>query len=85
MPGTSAALLQEMMVKLAAASDPALEGPKASAAAVVAGQGAAGGPPGSLLPARTLGSLGALGEFLLGRWQEDVLHEQALMAKGQLV
>jgi len=40
---------------------------------------------GALLPTRTVENLGPLGEFLLGQWQEEVISEQALLARGSRV
>lgn len=33
-------------------------------------------------PARVVPELGSLGEFLLGRWQEEEAHERVLLARG---
>lgn len=40
---------------------------------------------GPLLPERKVGGLGPLGEFLLGKWQEEVISEQALLVRGSQV
>ncbi|KAJ9512054.1 hypothetical protein QJQ45_004596 [Haematococcus lacustris] len=45
------------------------------------GQGQASGQ--GFLPQRSVPHLGALGEFLLGRWQQEVAHEHALLARSQ--
>jgi len=71
MPGASASLLQELLAKLQAP-----QGGKQ-------GQGGQEVQQGSLLRARTTGSLGPLGEFLLGQWQEEVVQEvEAARVRG---
>lgn len=94
-PGTSAALLQELLVKLATSQDASLAPSRAAAATLLSptDPGAAGasapqravatGTVGFQLPPRKVGSLGPLGEFLLGLWQEEEAIETALLARGQ--
>ncbi len=82
MPGASANLLQEVMVKVSVASEPQLQAGNAAAgtlyrssdaAALGPGQGQHKAPQGRAVP-----RMGVLGEFLLGLWQEEVAHEQRL-------
>jgi len=78
--------MEQLMVKLASATEPALAAPKSNATTLFAGGGAGvRGTEGPLLPARNVGRLGALGEFLLGQWQEEVVSEQVLLARGDRI
>jgi hypothetical protein len=93
MPGSSYRLLQEVLVRLSCSNDLDLQPLQAAAAALYTGQGAeddlsragtgkgAGTPVPSLLQQRAVPELGPLGEFLLGKWNEQVAHERALLAR----
>ncbi|KAG2484274.1 hypothetical protein HYH03_016918 [Edaphochlamys debaryana] len=98
MPGSSYRLVMELLVRLSCASDPTLEPLRASASglfAAAAAEGDAAAAAGaaavaasgrahpSALPRAPHGAeLGALGEFLLGRWKEEEAHELALLARS---
>jgi len=82
LPGSSSHLLQEIMVKLATSGEPALQPARAAACSLLAGSSSGAGD-GAQQQQRAVPSLGPLGEFLLGKWQEEVAHERALMAKAQ--
>lgn len=87
MPGASSQLLQELLVKLSAAPDAQLRGSKTVASTLLGaagdvGSGAVEQRPGkAAAPSRAVPGLGPLGEFLLGKWQEEVAHEKALLAR----
>ncbi|KAF5839551.1 hypothetical protein DUNSADRAFT_525 [Dunaliella salina] len=85
LPGTSAQLLQQLIVKLVASTDPALANPRSVASTLLGGNNSSSDGSSQLLPARNVGRLGPLGEFLLGQWQEEVVTEQALLARGNRV
>jgi hypothetical protein len=81
-PGISARLMHTLFVKLAVGStdEPDLEHARAKASALLGGGSASGDA--TELPQRQAPHLGALGEFLLGRWQEEAVHERALIASA---
>lgn len=81
LPGASGHLLQDMLVKLDTAPEQQLQGPRGAAAALLAGGSCASQEHGAPVR-RTLRNLGPLGEFLLGKWQEEEAHEQVLMARA---
>ena len=64
-----------MLVKLHTSDDPLLQAPRGTVAAITGGT-AAGSHQ------RTIQPLGALGEFLLGRWRQDDVRERVLMAQA---
>ena len=79
LPGASSQALRNILVKLESTAEPGLQAAKAAAATLLAS-----GP--TAHQQRTLPHLGALGEFLLGKWQEEDAHEQALLAMaGQVL
>ena len=66
-----------MLVKLHTSEDPLLQTPRGAVAAIAGGMVAGGQQQ-----QRTIPPLGALGEFLLGRWREDDVRERVLMAQA---
>ena len=88
LPGSCSQLTHELLVRLAAATDPAVQPMRAAASALLGPQGGSGahtqggGAQGGLLPTRKVGALGPLGEFLLGQWQQEAANEAALLARG---
>lgn len=81
LPGVSSLILQDMLAKLHTCTDDSLQGAKAAAAALHSNGGQAGQGQSS----RTLPRMSVLGEFLLGKWQEEEAHERALLARAERV
>lgn len=85
MPGACSSLLQELLIKLSTGPDrePALQPARTAASALFgAGSTPSGQGNGAAMPGRKVGPLGPLGEFLLGRWQEEAAHERVLLARA---
>lgn len=87
LPGACAHLLHHTVVRLSSSTDTSLAAPRNAAAALLDGSqseySTAAAVAGGFLPARQVGSLGCLGEFLLGQWQQEAAHERALLARGR--
>lgn len=81
MPGTTCQLVQDVMVKLSASNDPTLQPSKVAAVSLFSAQQQQDSRAG-MGGRRTVPDLGPLGEFLLGRWQEEAAQERALLARS---
>ncbi len=78
MPGSSSQVLQNIFVKLKTCPDQQLQGVKIAA-------GILSGSSPIEYPSRVLPNLGTLGEFLLGKWQEEEVHERIMVMRAPKV